>query len=256
VIINKKYLINLGRILVISAILLAWEVMSRTGVIDPFFVSQPSAIIVDFVVLFTSKEIFKHLKVTLYATLMGLVLGSVSGLVLAFILGRFQFLERVLDPVIFALYGIPKLALGPLFILWFGLGIESKVVLSFIWVFFVMYFNAYGGFKDVDSKLVDSIRLMGASEFQVITKVVFPSSLPWILTGLKSGVGVALLGTIVGEYIGSSVGLGNMVMYAGNMFNTTRVFSSILVMTLMMIILNELVELLESRVLRWRTSSF
>lgn len=119
-----------------------------------------------------------------------------------------------------------------------------------------MYFNAYGGFKDVDYRLINSIRLMAASEFQVITKVIFPSSLPWILTGLKSGVGVALLGTIVGEYIGSSVGLGNMVMYAGNMFNTTRVFSSILAMTLIMIILNELVRLLESRVLRWRTNSF
>ncbi|NQS75177.1 MAG: ABC transporter permease [Peptococcaceae bacterium] len=225
-------------------------------VIDPFFVSRPSAIILDFILLFTSKDIFPHLGVTLYATLLGLALGSVSGLVLAFMLGKFRPLEKVLDPVIFALYGIPKLALGPLFILWFGLGIESKVVLSFIWVFFVMYFNAYGGFKDVDYRLINSIRLMGASEFQVITKVIFPSSLPWILTGLKSGVGVALLGTIVGEYIGSSVGLGNMVMYAGNMFNTTRVFSSILAMTLIMIILNELVRLLESRVLRWRTNSF
>ncbi|NLJ73163.1 MAG: ABC transporter permease [Syntrophomonadaceae bacterium] len=226
------------------------------GRIDPFFFSRPSAIIVDFVVLFSSKEIFPHLGVTLYATLMGLFLGSSSGLVLAFILGRFQFLERVLDPIIFGLYGIPKLALGPLFILWFGLGIESKIFLSFIWVFFVMYFNAYGGFKDVDYRLVNSVRLMGANEFQVITKVVFPSSLPWILTGLKSGVGVALLGTIVGEYIGSSVGLGNMVMYAGNMFNTTRVFSSILAMTLIMIFLNEIVEFLEKRLLRWRVKSF
>jgi NitT/TauT family transport system permease protein len=220
--------------------------------IDTFYFSKPSSIIYDFYELFSSGIIFIHIWITIQATIAGLLLGSIFGISMAFIMGRFEIVGKIFDPIIVALYGIPKLALGPLFILWFGLGIKSKIFLAFIWVFFIMYFNAYGGFKNVEKRLVNSAVVMGANSFQVFCKVVIPSSVPWIMTGLKAGIGVALLGAIVGEYIGSAAGLGYLVQYAGNMFNTTRVFSTILVMTLIMTVLNEGVKYLEKTVLRWR----
>ncbi len=229
-----------------------WEAAAFFGLIDTFYFSKPSSILLDFIELFSTGFVLPHIWITLQATLAGLFLGSLLGLVMAFFLGRFDLAGKVLDPIIIALYGIPKLALGPLFILWFGLGIQSKIFLSFIWVFFIMYFNAYGGFKNVEQRVINSAILMGATSFQVIIKVILPSTVPWILTGLKAGIGVALLGAIVGEYIGSAAGLGYLVQYAGNMFNTTRVFSTILVMTLLMIMLNEGVNSLERRILKWR----
>ncbi len=242
----------LWRTFILGIALLLWEVLAYLKIVDIFFFSKPSSIFLDFLCLFSTGFVLPHIWITLQATFSGLFLGSILGIIMAFLLGRFEITGKILDPIIVALYGIPKLALGPLFILWFGLGIKSKIFLSFIWVFFIMYFNAYGGFKNVEQRLVNSAVLMGATPFQVVTRVVLPSSVPWLITGLKSATGVALLGTIVGEYIGSAAGLGHGVQYAGNMFNTTRVFSTILVMTMVMIMLNEGINALEKMVLRWR----
>jgi len=243
---------SVWRLFIIVISMLIWETLTRDKIIDIFYFSMPSLILIDFYELFASGLIIPHIAVTMQATLAGLILGSSLGLITAFIMGRFEMTGKIFDPIIVVLYGIPKLALGPLFILWFGLGITSKIFLSFIWVFFIMYFNAYGGFKNVERRLIDSAVLMGANSFQIVTRIVLPSSLPWILTGLKAGTGVALLGAIVGEYIGSAAGLGYLVQYAGNMFNTARVFSTILVMSIMMMFLNEGINTLEKRMLKWR----
>lgn len=243
---------NLWRVIALGFLALVWELLAYWKIIDIFYFSRPSLILLDFYKLFSTGVVLPHISITMQATVVGLLLGSVLGVTVAFFMGRFDMIGKIFDPVIVALYGIPKLALGPLFILWFGLGIESKIFLSFIWVFFIMYFSAYGGFKNVEQRLVNSAVLMGATPFQIIHKIILPSSVPWILTGLKTGIGVALLGAIVGEYIGSASGLGYLVQYAGNMFDTTRVLSTILVMTLIMAVLNEMVKYLERFVLRWR----
>jgi NitT/TauT family transport system permease protein len=252
-IINKQsIMINLWRIFLLLIVLSIWEISARNGLVDTFFLSQPTVIIKDFVTLFFSGEIFPHMKVTLQATFIGLGLGSLLGIAAAFFLVKYKFAERIFDPIIVALHGIPKIALGPLFILWFGLGIKSKIFLALIAVFFIMYFNAYGGFKSVEPRLINAVRLMGASQFHITTKVLLPSSLPWILTGFRAAVGLAFLGAIIGEFMGSTAGLGYIVQYAGHMYNITRVFSTILVMTFLMMFLNEGVKLLEKNVLRWR----
>lgn len=250
--IENRVMTNLWRVVALGFLALLWELLAQHEIIDIFYFSRPSLIAVDFYKLFSSGLVLPHIFVTMQATMAGLLLGSVLGVVVAFIMGRFEIIGKIFDPVIVALYGIPKLALGPLFILWFGLGIESKIFLSFIWVFFIMYFSTYGGFKNVEQRVINSAVLMGATPFQIIHKIILPSSVPWILTGLKTGIGVALLGAIVGEYIGSAAGLGYLVQYAGNMFDTTRVLSTILIMTLIMVVLNEMVKCLEKFVLRWR----
>jgi NitT/TauT family transport system permease protein len=251
---NIKYRImtNLCRFIVLGFLAVVWELLAHYKTIDIFYFSRPSLIILDFYKLFSTGLVLPHVSITMQATMAGLLLGSVLGVIVPFIMGRFDMIGKIIDPVIVALYGIPKLALGPLFILWFGLGIESKIFLSFIWVFFIMYFSAYGGFKNVEQRVINSAVLMGATPFQIIHKIILPSSVPWILKGLKTGIGVALLDAIVGEYIGSASGLGYLVQYAGNMFDTTRVLSTILVMTLIMVVLNEIVKYLEKFVLRWQ----
>jgi NitT/TauT family transport system permease protein len=249
---KNRIMTHFWRVFVLGFLALVWELLAHREIIDIFYFSRPSLIAVDFCKLFSTGMVLPHIFVTMQATISGLLLGSVLGVAVAFVMGRFEMIGRIFDPVIVALYGIPKLALGPLFILWFGLGIESKIFLSFIWVFFIMYFSAYGGFKNVEQRVINSALLMGATPFQIIHKIILPSSVPWILTGLKTAIGVALLGAIVGEYIGSAAGLGYLVQSAGNKFDTTQVLSTILIMTLIMVVLNEMVLRLEKFVLRWR----
>lgn len=251
---QKRLASYVGAILVVTSLLLLWELLARYSVIDPFFFSQPSAILLDFIALFVSGQIWPHLSITLQETLMGLTIGSVLGIIVAFIFGQFKLVAGIFDPIVMALYGIPKLALGPLFILWFGLGVEAKVFMSTIMVFFLVFFNAYAGFRSVEPSLISAVKLMGATKWQIMVKVVFPSCLPWIMAGLRAGLGASLLGAIAGEWIGANRGLGWMVQNAGGMYDTKRVFSSILILTTIMGIMNGGLKLLEKRVLKWRPS--
>ncbi len=236
----------------ILAVLVIWESLARFHWIDTFFFGQPTAIAQDMLEAFTSGEIWPHIKITLGEALAGLVLGSVSGILAAYVLGKLDLTAQVLDPIIMAFYGIPKLALGPIFILWFGLGMQSKIFLAALMVFFLVFFNAYAGFKNVDQALINAVRLMGGTTRQVTFKVVLPYSLPWLMAGLKAGLGAALLGAVVGEYIGASAGLGWMVEFAGSMYDIPRVFTCILVLMLLMAVLNAGLGFLERCLLKWR----
>jgi NitT/TauT family transport system permease protein len=242
----------LWRLLLILALLAVWELLARTKTIDPFFFGQPSAIAVDIKKALVTGEILPHIKVTLQEALTGLLIGTVAGISSAFILGRLDVLARILDPIIMALYGIPKLALGPIFILWFGLGMKSKIFLAALMVFFLVFFNAYAGFKNVDISLVNAVRLMGANRRQILLKVVLPSSVPWLMAGIKAGLGAALLGAVVGEYLGANAGLGWMVEYAGGMYDIARVFTCIIVLMSLMAVLNAGLGFIERRLLKWR----
>lgn len=240
------------RLLLILAVLAIWELLAQFKIIDTFFFGQPSAIAIDMKEAFATGDILPHIKITLEEALAGLLIGTVTGVLSAFILGKLDVTARVLDPIIMAFYGIPKLALGPIFILWFGLGMQSKIFLAALMVFFLVFFNAYAGFKNVDQALIDAVRLMGASNRQITFKVVLPSSVPWLMAGIKAGLGAALLGAVVGEYIGASAGLGWMVEFAGGMYDIARVFTCIIVLMLLMAALNAALGLIERRLLKWR----
>jgi NitT/TauT family transport system permease protein len=240
------------RLVLILAIIAVWELLGQFKLIDTFFFGQPSAIAVDIKEAFATGEILPHIKITLLEALAGLLIGTVVGIISAFILGKLDVTARILDPIIMAFYGIPKLALGPIFILWFGLGMQSKIFLAALMVFFLVFFNAYAGFKNVDQALIDAVRLMGASNRQITFKVVLPSSVPWLMAGIKAGLGAALLGAVVGEYIGASAGLGWMVEFAGGMYDIARVFTCIIVLMLLMAALNAGLGFIERRLLKWR----
>lgn len=246
-----------GRLALLIAVLLVWEFASGR-VVDEFFISSPSAIFGQLTNLFYGETgfadapIWVHLRVTLWAALVGYFYGAIIAIVLGFVLGRLEILAKIVDPFIIMIYSIPKVALAPLFILWFGIGILPKIVLAALSVFFMVFYNTYSGVRDVDADLVDAVRIMGAGEWGVFRRVTLPSSLSWIFVGLKLGVPYALVGVIVGEIVASNRGLGYLVSSAAGYFNTAGVFAALAVLVAVSASLNAIVGHSERLLIRWK----
>lgn len=245
-------LIHITRLSLIVVFLLLWQMGASTGILDPYFFGMPSRIAGDLWSMTVDGSIFYHTWVTLQETLMGFLLGALAGIILAFLLAASPFWAKVLDPVIMVLYGIPRIALAPLFILWFGLGMASKVVFAFALVLFLVFYNTLAGLKAVDREMVDAVKIMGATKYQILSKVILPSVSPWIVASLKSGMGMALLGAIVGEYIGGNAGLGWLINHAAGLFQTNRVFSALVALGVLVTVMNEVLKMVEKRLLKWR----
>ena len=245
-----------GRLLVYRAafgvlLLAMWELVSGR-LIDPFWISSPSRVFAYLWQVVRDGSIFGHLAVTLYETATGFLIGAVSGIGCGFLLGRRMVLAQVLDPYIVAFNGIPRIALAPLFIIWFGIGPNSKVVLVVIVVFFLTFFSTYSGVKGVDIELRNVLRIMGATERQILVKVTIPATVPWIATGLKVSVPYALVGAIVGEFIAASKGLGYLINYQTSLFSTTGALGGILIVAAIVVISSEAINWAEAYLLRWR----
>lgn len=239
------------RFLLLLAFLILWE-LAAGRLVDKFWVSAPSDIFLTLYKWTVSGELFFHLWITTQETLLGFLFGALGGGILGFLLGQWSSAARLLDPFIMAVYSLPKVALAPLLILWFGIGIEMKIILAAVIVFFLVFFNTYAGVKDVDPDLLDSIRLMGASERQIIGKVILPSALNWIFVGLKLSVPYALIGAVVGEITASNRGIGFLIQYSAGQFDTAGTFGALFVLMLMSTILNAGLGILEKRFLRWK----
>jgi NitT/TauT family transport system permease protein len=243
----------------LALVIIAWEALAGNpkvewALVDKFWTSQPSDISRRLLEWIAQGTLWLHLVVTLEEMVVGLVIGSVLGIAIGFLLGRNVTLARVLDPFIMAIYSIPKLALAPLFILWFGVGLEPKIVLVSTACFFLLFLNTYSGVRDVDRELIDIIRLMGASQRDLVFKVVLPSSSPWILTGLKAAVPYSLIGAVVGEIMASNRGLGYLLIHAQGQYDTAGVFAAIIILMVMGLLLNEVVNRSETYLLRWKAA--
>ncbi|MDO0821249.1 ABC transporter permease [Desulfosporosinus nitroreducens] len=239
-------------VLLIMALFLIWELAARAGKVDTFFFSSPNLIGSDIVKMWTSGDISQHVGVTFKEAFYGLIYGGVLGTVCAFIFGMNKKLHNILFPIIVGMNGLPKLALGPLLIFWFGIGIESKIVMSAVMVFFIFLFNIYAGYCNVDVTLINAVRMMGGNQWQIMRKVIWPSCIPWFLVSLRTGLGMSIMGAIVGEYIGANKGLGWMIQNAGGTYNITRVISCIFLLIILMASLDYFVKFLEKKILRWR----
>ena len=236
------------------ALLFVWQGVSGR-LVDNFFISNPIDVWRRLVTWTLSGSIFLHLWATLYATLVGFVLGAVGGMVLGVWLGVSPFMGRLLNPYLWALNALPKVALAPLFVLWFGLGIESKIALAAVLVLFLVFLNTFAGVREVDQDLIDSARMMRASRLQVIRKVIIPSALSWVFAGLKISVPYALIGAVLGEMIAANRGLGYLVQFSGSQFDTAGVFAVLIVIALLAVVLNLAVEIVQGRMERWRIVS-
>lgn len=248
---RRKWLIIVARILVGVALIALWHISSG-WLIDKLFVSSPEAVSSRLWKWLVDGTLWNNLSITLKATAYGFAIGSAIGFVLGLLFGRYRAVAEVFDPYITALYSIPKIALAPLFIIWFGIGIESKVAVSASIVFFVVFLNTYAGVRDVNPIYMHAIKIMGGSEFDVLRSVIVPSAASWVITGLKVSVPYALVGTVIGEFMSSNRGIGFLISQATGLFDTTSVFAGLVVLAVVGAIINQALAKLEARLLRWR----
>ncbi len=222
--------IRLWRVGLLLGFLAVWEVTTRKAWVDKFFVSQPTVLAAQIAEWVRTGFIFRHLWVTMEETIIGFVLGTALGVAVGFAFAHWEKLAHIFDPLMVALNAMPRVVLAPLFILWFGLGLLSKVVMVISLVFFVVFFSTYTGIREVDRDLINNARILGASQRDLIRHVLLPSALTWIFSSLRTSVGFALIGAVVGEYLGSSEGMGYIISFAESMFNATGVLAGLIVL--------------------------
>jgi NitT/TauT family transport system permease protein len=251
---RRRYASRLGIVSMQVGILLVLLALWQFSVSDaslPYF-SRPTLVIAKLFELLRHPDIYRHIRITMTEIALGYTLGAGFGLVLGFVLGRSQFLSSVLQPYIIGLYSIPKVALAPVFIVWLGLGMASKVAVVFVTCFFLVFFNTYSGLVTINEELVRLARLMGASWPQVVVRVILPAAAHQIFLGLKTAVPYAVIGAVIGEYIGSNEGLGYYILYASQTYDAPALFAGIIILVAIVFIANFGLNLLERRVIRWR----
>lgn len=247
----KLLAIRLAILVVVCAL---WEAASGT-LFNPFFISSPSEVWQNFWGWLSGGSLLLHAGITMTEAFTGFILGSVIGIVIGIVLARSPLLAEVLDPFIMAFYSLPKVALAPLFILWFGIGMEMKVILVATTVFFLVFINTFTGVRQVEKELISILNLMGAGERHLLTKVVIPSAITWVFAGLRISVPYALIGAIVGEMMASNRGLGYLLADSAGQFNTGGVFAALVAIVILAFILNFLVSLVEKFAMPWQASS-
>ena len=245
------------QILVAVAFIAIWHVFTTYPVfgrmlLPPFFFSNPLEVSQQVVAWFASGVIWKHLWVTLIEAILAFVIGSVGGVLVGFWFARQPRTAAVFDPYVKMVNALPRVVLAPIFTLWLGLGIWSKVALGVTLVFFIVFFNVYQGVKEVSPTVLANARMLGMSERQLMRHVYWPSALSWMFSSLHTSVGFAVVGAVVGEYLGSAAGLGYLIQQAEGVFDVAGVFAGMFVLAAFVIVIDTIVSLVEKRLLVWR----
>lgn len=257
---RRRLLILAIQLGILAAVVLFWEVGSKVRItedrllVDPFFFSRPSKILARDLDWLRDGTIARHVVVTLYEAAGAFVTGVAGGVVVGFLLGRSDFWARVFSPYIQVLNALPRLIFAPILILLLGLDERSKIALGFSLVFFIVFFNAFQGVRDVDRNVLNNTRMLGASERQLTWHVLLPSAMSWILASLHTSVGFAIVGAVVGEYIGASRGIGYVISQAEGNLDATGVWAGMVVLSIFVVVIEVLVTYLERRLLRWKPS--
>ena len=255
---RRRWTVNVVRALLIVVWLASWELAART-IIDPFYYSMPSQIwhrLVDWFTNGTSQgSIWSNMAVTLEEAVLGFVIGTFAGVVLGVLLGRARFISDVMAPFIKGANAIPRIVLASLFVIWFGLGMSSKVATAFVLVFFAVFFNSFQGAREVDKVLVDNARILGAGRWALMRTVILPSATSWILASMHVAFGFALIGAIVGEFTGADKGLGLLINHAQGNFDAAGIYAGMLITTVLALAAEWLITKLELRLTAWRPPS-
>jgi NitT/TauT family transport system permease protein len=256
----RKWTIIALRIAVLVFVLGGWEVAARQKWIDPFFFSMPSLIYQQLVEWFTNGTsqgpLLVQVLVTLEETGLGFLIGSAAGIVCGIVLGRNKLLSDVFSLYIQIANSIPRVVLGSVFVIALGLGMASKVALAVVMVFFVVFGNAFQGVREADRYMITNAQILGASKHQVTMSVVIPSALSWILASLHVSFGFALVGAVVGEFLGSKQGIGLLISTAQGAFNASGVFAAMIVLAVVALAADYLLTSLERRLLKWKPAAF
>ncbi|MGB4337992.1 MAG: ABC transporter permease [Bacillota bacterium] len=249
---RRRKLITAARFGLLVALTVLWEVAARLGWINAFIVSSPSRAWQAAANLFNRGELWLHLGMTVGETAIGFTAGTLIGILVAVLLWWSDTLSEILDPYIVVLNAIPKVALGPIFIVWMGTNVNAIIAMAIAVSVIVTIMMMYVGFKEVDPDRVKLLRTFGANRWQILTKVVLPASVPVMIAALKVNVGLSMVGTIVGEFLVSRAGLGFLIVYGGQVFNMSLVMSSVILLSIVSVMLYYGVSALERAVLRSR----
>ena len=244
--------LTLARVGLLAAILLAWEIGARSRVIDPYFVSLPSKLARTIAGWFVSGFIYPHVWATVHEAVLGLVIGILAGVVVGVLFAFFPFLSGVFHPLMVVFNATPRIALAPLFIVWLGIGLASKVAMVVSLVFFIIFFSTYAGLRDVDVNLINHVRVMGGTRRDLMRHVLLPSALTWIFASLRACVGFAVIGAIIGEYLGADRGIGWIVQYGESMFDSNMVIAGLLVLMVFVATLDGSLGWFERRFSHWK----
>lgn len=257
---RRKYMIIALRLAVLVIVLGGWELSARMKWIDPFFYSMPSMIwaqIVEWLRDGTSQgPLWQQVLVTLEETVIGFLIGSISGVICGIVLGRNKLLSDVFSIYIQIANSIPRVVLGSIFVIALGLGMASKVALAVVMVFFVVFANAFQGVREADKYMIANAQILGASPRQVTMSVVIPSAMSWILASLHVSFGFALVGAVVGEFLGAKEGIGLLISTAQGAFNASGVFAAMIVLAVVALAADFLLGQVEKRMLKWRPAAF
>jgi NitT/TauT family transport system permease protein len=232
--------------------LVMWELAAWQWPTVGRLVSQPTEIARGILDVIATGTIWQHLNATLTEMAAGYTIGAVSGVALGFLCGRIKLLGDILNPYITLFNGIPKVALAPVFVIWFGIGLMSKIAIILTMVFFVVFINTFAGLRSVNEEYVAIIRIMGASGWQVVREVFLPATLPFIIVGLRAGIPFSVIGAVVGEFIAATKGLGFFINYNQGTYDTNGIFVGVTILALLVVVLDWLLSLLERRLLKWR----
>jgi NitT/TauT family transport system permease protein len=244
--------VNVARVALFVVVVALWQLASDRGLLDPGVLPSPLSIWQHLAKLALSGTLWFQSWITIQETLAGFLIGSIGGIVLGFAIGRYPSLAEVLDPFIIAIYSVPKVALAPLFLVWFGIGIWMKIVLAAVTVLFIVFFNTLAGVRNVDRDLVDAVWLMGAKPRDVLMKVLVPSAMSWALTGVRISIPYALIGAIIGELIASNRGIGYLIQSAASQYDTAGVFAALIVLTALAMLLNAVVDAIDRQLSKWK----
>lgn len=242
---RKKMVIYILQAAVLVAVLGLWELAARLNIIDPFIFSSPSRMVKTLVDMIVNKTIYEHVGTTLIETIVGFLSGTVIGVVIAIVLWASETARKVFDPYLVVLNSLPKMALGPIVIVWVGAGMSSIIVITLLISIIVTIIGVLNGYMEVDSEKIKLLKTFGASKKQIFTHVVFPASIPTMISILKINVGMSWVGVIVGEFLVSKAGLGYLIVYGGQVFKLDLVMASVLILCVLATVMYYLVALLE-----------
>jgi sulfonate transport system permease protein len=256
---RRRYLVWGARVVALVAIVGGWQLLTNAKIVDPFFWGQPSGIVKQLNDWFqhgtSYGSIWLQIWTTMKEAVLGFLYGVVAGVIAGVALGQIRFLADVLGPYIKVMNAIPRIVLGSLFTVALGLGTGSKVALAAVLVFFVVFFNAFQGVREVDRNLLANARILGASRLQSTRHVVLPSAMTWIIASLHVAFGLSIIGAIVGEFLGAQKGLGLVIATSQNNFNPNGVFAAMLIIAVIALTAEALIGALERRLLSWRPPS-
>ena len=248
----KTFFTHLARILILFAIIGIWELAARQNWVDPFITSSPSRIVKQTIDLYESGNLFKHVFTTLNETVLAFALSTIIGTAIAILLYIITPLRRVLEPYLIVLNSLPKIALGPLIIIWVGVGTNAIVTMGILICVVITIINLLNGYLEVSSEKIMLLRSMGANKFQILTKLIIPATLPNFMATLKINLGMAWVGVIMGEYLSSKAGLGYLLVYGGQVFKLDLVMTAIVILCILSGVMYGIISILEKIIIKKR----